>query len=104
MGKGPASKSGLYGRRWRKARQQFLYENPLCVMCRQDGKTEAALEVDHIQKHDGNPLLFWDESNWQGLCRPHHRSYKATMERSGKVKGCDASGAPVDPESHWHRD
>ena len=92
------SRNQLYGRRWRKARQQFLYENPLCVMCRQEGKTEAALEVDHIQKHNGSYELFYDESNWQPLCRVHHRGAKAKEERSGKIIGCDVNGNPIGRE------
>ena len=91
----------LYGRRWRKARIQYLAANPLCVMCDEEGKTSPATEVDHIRKHNGDPVLFWDVHNWQGLCAYHHRSVKAQMERSGRVHGCRADGTPIDPNHFW---
>lgn len=94
--------SRLYGRRWRKNRKLFLTEHPLCVMCRDEGRTTPATEVDHIKQHHGNPILFWDRDNWQGLCAYHHRNIKARMERSGKVPGSKADGTPIDPAHHWH--
>jgi len=95
MGKAPASHSGMYGRRWRKLRQQHLYQEPLCRYCKQEGRTTAADEVDHIQKHDGDYGLFYDPSNLQSLCKSHHRGAKAREERSGKVVGCDPKGNPI---------
>lgn len=41
-----------------------------------------ATEVDHIKPHRGDMVLFWDESNWQGLCRSHH-SRKTAGENGG---------------------
>ena len=93
----------LYGRRWRKLRRQFLSENPLCVMCEDEGQVTPAEELDHIEKHNGDPVLFYDVSNLQGLCRFHHRSIKAQMERSGIVKGTRPDGTPLDPKSPWNR-
>jgi len=90
-----ANRNKLYGRRWRKLRQQHLYQEPLCRMCKAEGKVTAGQEVDHIQKHDGDYGLFYQPSNLQTLCREHHRSAKAREERSGKIVGCDASGNPV---------
>ena len=26
----------------------------------------------HIRPHRGDPVLFWDEKNWQSLCKPCH--------------------------------
>jgi 5-methylcytosine-specific restriction protein A len=28
--------------------------------------------VDHKVPHRGDQKLFWDESNWQAMCKPHH--------------------------------
>ena len=28
--------------------------------------------VDHIRPHRGDPVLFWDEKNWQSLCKSCH--------------------------------
>ena len=97
----PASASGLYGRRWRKLRLAFLQENPLCAMCKADGHVKQATELDHIQKHNGDPDLFYDWDNLQGLCHDHHRGYKARQERSGQNTGCDANGNPIEHREHW---
>ena len=83
----------LYGRRWRIARRVFLAHHPYCVFCEEEGKIRSALEVDHIEPHKGDPILFWDESNWQGLCKHHHQSTKARIER-GIHEGCDVNGIP----------
>jgi 5-methylcytosine-specific restriction protein A len=86
-------------------------------MCHQQGRTAAATVVDHITPHrlkeainSGDPAaiakaqkLFWDRKNWQGLCKPHHDSTKQRMEKSGQVIGCDESGMPLDPNSHWRK-
>jgi len=91
----------LYGRRWRKLRTLYLARHPLCRMCKADGRISSATEVDHIQKHNGNPELFYAWDNFQGLCADHHRGTKARQERSGKVVGCDINGNPVERRDHW---
>lgn len=58
---------------WEKARARFLKQHPLCVECKREGRYIAATDVDHIIPHRGDERLFWDESNWQGLCSPHHK-------------------------------
>ena len=70
-----------YTYQWRKARARYLQSNPLCVYCMKQGRTEAAAVVDHIVKHGGNQDLFWDESNWQALCKLHHDSTKQREEK-----------------------
>ncbi|WP_350343240.1 HNH endonuclease signature motif containing protein [Proteinivorax tanatarense] len=66
-----AAKRG-YDSRWRKARARFLKVHPLCVRCNSEGKLIKATVVDHIIPHRGDELLFWDESNWQALCKRCH--------------------------------
>ena len=61
-----------YGAAWQKARRQYLEAHPLCVMCEEEGKYVKATVVDHIIPHRGDPELFWDQSNWQPLCKHHH--------------------------------
>ncbi|KZL93955.1 HNH endonuclease [Clostridium magnum DSM 2767] len=62
----------LYNSRWYKLRKQFLLKHPLCEECKREGIVTAAEVVDHIIPHKGNEELFWDESNWQSLCKHHH--------------------------------
>ena len=66
-----ASERG-YDSRLRKARKQFLNAHPLCKHCEKKGKVTPATVVDHISPHRGDQRLFWDESNWQPLCKKCH--------------------------------
>jgi len=61
-----------YDSRWRSARAQYLRRNPLCVKCLEAGKTEPSTVVDHVIPHRGDQKLFWDQSNWQALCKSCH--------------------------------
>lgn len=61
-----------YDSRWRSARSRFLKVNPLCVKCKEEGKFNKATVVDHIKPHRGDKNLFWDETNWQSLCKSCH--------------------------------
>lgn len=61
-----------YGGKWQRYRLVFLERNPLCVMCRAQGKVTAANVVDHIEDHRGDQAKFWDKANHQALCKPCH--------------------------------
>jgi 5-methylcytosine-specific restriction endonuclease McrA len=89
---------------WRKARAVYLFKHPLCVMCQANGHVMAATVVDHITPHKGNIILFWDQSNWQSLCKPCHDGHKQSIEKGGAGRsGCDAAGMPTDKAHHWNR-
>jgi len=68
----PSAHKRGYGKRWQRARKYYLSKNPLCVKCKEQGLTVLAEVVDHIIPHRGDMVLFWDVSNWQGLCTMHH--------------------------------
>lgn len=70
----------MYGSEWRKIRAVFLKANPLCVECFSKGFITPANVVDHIKPHKGNKNLFWDESNYQALCKPCHDRKTATED------------------------
>lgn len=72
-----------YDYKWQKAREQYLRDNPLCVYCARQGRTAAANIVDHIIAHRGDKDLFWDQANWQSLCKPCHDSVKQAEEAAG---------------------
>jgi 5-methylcytosine-specific restriction protein A len=61
-----------YDARWRKARALFLRQHPLCAECRRNGALTPATVVDHIIPHRGDLTLFWDQKNWQPLCKSCH--------------------------------
>jgi len=63
--------------RYQKARTRYLQRHPLCVECEEIGQIVPATILDHIIDHKGDYDLFWDESNWQGLCESDHNSKTA---------------------------
>lgn len=75
-----------YDSRWKKARIRFLQASPLCVSCKVQGKLVKATVVDHITPHRGNKELFWDEGNWQGLCKSCHDRKTMTEDRYQRYK------------------
>jgi 5-methylcytosine-specific restriction protein A len=66
---------------WQRAAAKFLRLNPLCRRCLDEGSLMAAQVVDHRVPHRGNPDLFWDEDNWQPLCKACH-DHKTLVEKS----------------------
>lgn len=68
---------------WQKARERFLAQHPLCERCQAAGRAAVATIVDHKTPHRGDMALFWDESNWEAMCKPHHDSEKQREERAG---------------------
>ena len=60
----------------------FLVKHPLCVECEKEGRYVRATVVDHIVPHRGDQTLFWDEDNWQSLCKRHHDTKTATSDRN----------------------
>ena len=95
--------SRLYSARWRKARATFLRRNPFCRMCSERGTLALAEVVDHVVPHRGDVAKFWDTGNWQPLCKLCHDGPKQAEERSGRRRGVDADGTPIDPEHLWNR-
>ncbi|AXY60015.1 HNH endonuclease [Acinetobacter sp. WCHAc010052] len=74
-----------YGHAWRKLREQILKRDEyLCVICRADGRTTEATDVDHIvsKAHGGTD----DQSNLQALCSPCHKSKTASEKGRGRSK------------------
>jgi 5-methylcytosine-specific restriction enzyme A len=56
--------------RWQRLRRQVLIES--AYACAQCGAVALELDVDHIQKHQGDPQLFWSRANLQALCAGCH--------------------------------
>jgi 5-methylcytosine-specific restriction protein A len=78
-----ASLSPLYQtRRWRRLSARFV-RGQICLACEREGFITRATETDHVIPHHGDPALFWDETNWQPLCRRHHsqKTYTETLGR-----------------------
>jgi len=66
-------KNEIYNYAWRKLRNRFIHENPLCVECLKVGITEAATDIDHIIPLTGvNDPTRLDPSALQALCHVCH--------------------------------
>lgn len=78
--RGTAHERG-YTYAWTKARKSFLRGNPLCAEHERRGQLEPAVLIDHKRPHKGDQTLFWDQSNWQSLCKACHD--KKTAARDG---------------------
>ena len=56
---------------WRKLRNTYLAENPLCAMCSELGRLTVGTVVDHIkERRDGGHNT--DKANLQTLCTKCH--------------------------------
>ncbi|WP_156382214.1 MULTISPECIES: HNH endonuclease [unclassified Aureimonas] len=97
-----ASERG-YGTAWRKARAGHLRSHPHCVACSREGRIAPATIVDHIIPHRGDQRLFWDRTNWQSLCTPHHSGEKQGDEARGYAARVGADGLPTDPNHPFNR-
>ena len=101
MSSKPGERRLYDSRRWRKAREQYLKGNPLCVDCLAFGKVTPASVVDHVIPHRGDERLFWDRANWAALCAPCHSAHKQREEKGGGTMGCDQDGVPMDRGHPW---
>ena len=72
----------FYNWEWRKFRDRYVKEHPLCIHCLAKEILTPTQEVDHIRPHQGSKDLFWDESNLQPLCKSCHSS-KTVKEDGG---------------------
>lgn len=64
---------------WRRFREWYIANHPLCAECERQGKLVPGVIVDHVVelKDGGAPF---DENNAQSLCRACH-AYKTETER-----------------------
>jgi 5-methylcytosine-specific restriction protein A len=85
-----SSRQRGYTSTWQKARAAYLAQHPLCVFCERDGLVTAAVVVDHVDAHAGDQEKFWDQDNWQPLCKRHHDSTKQREEKH-RMRGARGS-------------
>jgi 5-methylcytosine-specific restriction enzyme A len=90
-------------RRWRRVRLAQLRAEPLCRLCRERGRAEPAVDVDHIKAlaDGGEPFDF---DNLRSLCHACHSRVTRAWRTGGEppVKGCTADGFPLNPRHWWH--
>src|SRR5690606_20958650 len=91
--------------RWQRLRAAKLRREPTCEYCRQAGRCEAAVAVDHrVAIRHGGAAWQWD--NLVSACESCHNRKTRYVEQLGTavpVKGCDPiTGLPLDPTHPWH--
>jgi 5-methylcytosine-specific restriction enzyme A len=77
-----------YSNRWARAAKVFLIEHPLCACeaCQARAVPLPATVVDHRIPHRGDPILFWDPSNWQALAKRCHDRKTLLEQRTAPAK------------------
>jgi 5-methylcytosine-specific restriction endonuclease McrA len=91
---------------WKNLRKAKLAADPLCEYC-PPGRLTVATDVDHVKaiSAGGDPLSW---KNLRSACHTCHSRKTLYIERFGKdrvpVKGCDASGRPLDPKHWWNEE
>ena len=84
--RGTSAERGYNSRSREEARKRFLGRYPLCVECLKDNRVTTAQIVDHVIPHKGDHILFWDENNWQSLCKRHY-DIKTAKEDGKEIAG-----------------
>ncbi|HAA8671009.1 TPA_asm: HNH endonuclease [Listeria monocytogenes] len=61
-----------YGRAWKRIRDRYVQEHPLCEMCKADGRLTPTDEVHHILPVSQGGTH--DRSNLMSLCKSCHNN------------------------------
>ena len=75
--------------RWRDTARRFRAAHPLCAHSDLGvaGCTLVTEAVDHVVPHRGDARLFWDQTNWQPLCKACHAAKTARETAGAPVAG-----------------
>lgn len=69
-----------YTNRWARASKLYLKEHPFCERHLERGISRSATVTDHRIPHRGDMRLFWDQDNWQALCKTCHDQKTASED------------------------
>lgn len=88
--------------RWRALRRIQLAKEPLCLFCQAKGIVEQATVVDHIRRHKGDTVAFYNPNNLQSLCKLCHDREKKILENREEYHPINPNGWPTDPSHHFN--
>jgi 5-methylcytosine-specific restriction protein A len=84
-------------RSWRRLSAHKLRVSPLCEACERAGRIVPAVHVHHkVAINDGGDLLVPLDA-LMSVCIACHNE-----QHSGRIKGCDINGMPLDPKHAWY--
>ena len=72
-----------YGRAWKRIRDAYVKQHPLCELCQQHGRFVPTEEVHHIKPLESGrdeaemTQLAYDYNNLRSLCKACHAAYHA---------------------------
>ena len=89
----------LNSKAWGLLRARVLDAEPLCRMCKEQGRIVAATDVDHINNDPTDNRM----EALQPLCHECHSRKTAADHGKRVTYGCDASGTPADPSHYWNQ-
>lgn len=73
---------------WRRFRDWYINQHPLCEQCEREGRLTPAAMVDHIiEIKDGGMLT--SEENAESLCWKCHGIKTAAMKRKRTISHCN---------------
>jgi 5-methylcytosine-specific restriction endonuclease McrA len=90
-------------KQWQQLRQHILAKQPYCRCIYHKGQDRTALSevVDHITPHRGDRRTFFNANNLQGMSKRCHDGVKQQFENTGKWRGSDSQGNPIDTNADW---
>jgi len=76
---------------WRNMREYVLSNEPLCRMCKEEGRLIGATDVDHVRDITERPDLCLEYSNLQSLCKKHHsqKTYHTLFTKKKAINPLD---------------
>jgi 5-methylcytosine-specific restriction protein A len=72
--------------RWQRMRRFHLDRNPLCAMCREQGRVTLADTVHHRFPCSDNIILQANPDNLQSLCQDCHQTVHGARPQPDRVR------------------
>lgn len=92
-----------YTAAWKKLRAAQLLKQPLCEYCLLVGRVTVATVANHDPPHKGDADAFFDPDRLKSACKTCHDGRIQSYESTGRMRGSNADGTPIDPNHHWNK-
>jgi 5-methylcytosine-specific restriction enzyme A len=88
--------------RWRTRAKHQLRVDPLCCLCRAQGRITPATIADHHPAHGGDYNAFL-LGPIRSLCKPCHDGLQPAFKHRGYSSAIGDDGYPIDPAHPFNR-